>query len=941
MQIIKRVGFDALVFIRFHRLALRCIVKMSVFSFLVLLPLNFTGGGRAKANDLKGYVDSLLFTDFLRFTMANISSGSDRLWVHCVAAYLLTIIVVRELLIEYNAYATIRHRYLLSKEPHLRTVLVSNIPRHLRSPRKIGNYFRHVYPEAVKSVTICQNLIDLERMVAARTSVLAQIEKELLILCRYEKRKLLASTRLAHHISNAVWSCHLCEKIGVIDETQERISKLYVKLEQMNKSIEQEQLRRRQIMWYMDRMQAGEGREDIDYTLASTHASEFKKSLKNKMKNTSSYRPPTIENMVTEEPEAEHPPMGQMEDGYGVDPADEEQIDPFNQPKKRSKFRKAKHAIKRYSTSIPQGAVFGRSLSDFSVVDGQYGSIEDHMNEVTDKAFVVMRTYTASTIAIQSMHSSKPGSMEVKTAPEPRDILWENVYFSKGARRTRSLILEVFCLFLIAFYIVPVAIVSLLVSESALVSISPRLNQLDKASHLFSAAISFVQPICLVLLQQLLPPLFIRISRLEGILSFSEAQMKAFSRYFMWQVLNVFLVTSIAGSVFDTLAIIIATPESAFEMLGNSLPRMSSFFVSFVTIKTFTGLGVEISRIVSILQNAILLILFPYSTLRAKRSTRIGMRAIDDPGWFNQHKILAQDMLVVVISVVFAVVAPIVLIPCAVFFFLSRLVWTHQFLYVYESAFETGGLFWPKIFRRFVFGLIIAQATITGQFILKDARHEAYATIALMFLTYFFLRSTRARYDATSSFLPLEVATMMDISVGHDEERKKKHMLREQQRKMQQNEAVMSGLSYEQSEDEISVDTTTTSDTTSTNHLIGDNDPFELAYVQPVIRANPNARPEQPFPPAQLGREEVLLGNTGSAVGSTVGVIDEDDAYDDSATVRVKHHNQYNRKLLNKWWAEQLNIHKHQRLFHVLIGEESGTLTWDSRPQRVHDGVFA
>jgi hypothetical protein len=192
----------------------------------------------------------------------------------------------------------------------------------------------------------------------------------------------------------------------------------------------------------------------------------------------------------------------------------------------------------------------------------------------------------------------------------------------------------------------------------------------------------------------------------------------------MWQVLNVFLVTSIAGSVFDTLAIIIATPESAFEMLGNSLPRMSSFFVSFVTIKTFTGLGVEISRIVSIMQNAMLLILFPHSTLRAKRSTRLGMRALDDPGWFSQHKILAQDMLVVVISVVFAVVAPIVLIPCAVFFFLSRIVWTHQFLYVYESAFETGGLFWPKIFRRFVFGLIIAQATITGQFILKDARHE-------------------------------------------------------------------------------------------------------------------------------------------------------------------------------------------------------------------------
>jgi len=953
-EIIKRVGFDALIFLRFHRLALRCIVKMSVFSFLVLLPLNFTGGGRAKANDLKGYVDSLLFTDFLRFTMANVSSGSNRLWVHCFAAYLLTTIVVRELLIEYNAYSSIRHRYLLSKEPHLRTVLVSNIPRHLRSPRKIGNYFRHVYPEAVKSVTICQNLINLEKMVAERTAVLAQIEKELLILCRTEKRKLLADTRLAHHISTAVWSCHLCEKIGVLDEAQERISKLYVRLEEMNKSIEKEQLRRRQVMWYMDRMQAGEGREDIDYTLASTHASEFKKSLKNKMMRqqprnnnqlNTSYRPPTIgahkdaNGNLLEEPEAEHPPMGEGEDGYGEHEHYNNtfhQNSSYSQPKRRS-VRKAKHAIKKYSSSIRDGSLFGRSLSNFSTIekDGRnYGSIEDHMNEVTDKAFVVMRTYTASTIAIQSMHSSKPGSMEVTTAPEPRDILWENVYFSKGARRARTLILQIFCLFLIAFYIVPVALVSLLVSESALVSISPRLNQLDKASSLFSAAIATVQPVCLVLLQQLLPPLFIRISRLEGTLSFSEAQMKAFSRYFMWQVLNVFLVTSIAGSVFDTLAIIIATPESAFEMLGNSLPRMSSFFVSFVTIKTFTGLGVEISRIVSILQNAILVILFPYSTLRAKRSTRMAMRAIDDPGWFNQHKILAQDMLVVVISVVFAVVAPIVLIPCALFFFLSRLVWTHQFLYVYESAFETGGLFWPKIFRRFVFGLIIAQATITGQFILKGARHEAYATIALMFLTYFFLRSTRARYDATSSFLPLEVATMMDISVGTGEEKK----MRKKQREIQQHEASMGILSHDPSEDDMSVDTTTTSETTSPTNLIGDSDPFELAYVQPVIRANPHARPEQPFPPAQLGREEVLLGN--SAAGSTVGDIGEDDAYDDSATVRVKYHNQYNRRQLNKWWVEQLKIHKHQRLFHVLIGEESGTLTWDNRPKRVHDGYY-
>ena len=37
----------------------------------------------------------------------------------------------------------------------------------------------------------------------------------------------------------------------------------------MNTNIEKEQTRRRQIMQRMDRMNADEGREDIDYTLAS------------------------------------------------------------------------------------------------------------------------------------------------------------------------------------------------------------------------------------------------------------------------------------------------------------------------------------------------------------------------------------------------------------------------------------------------------------------------------------------------------------------------------------------------------------------------------------------------------------------------------------------------------------------------------------------------
>lgn len=264
--------------------------------------------------------------------------------------------------------------------------------------------------------------------------------------------------------------------------------------------------------------------------------------------------------------------------------------------------------------------------------------------------------------------------------------------------------------------------------------------------------------------------------------------------------------------------------------------------------------------------------------------------------------------------------------------------------YVYESVFESGGQFWPKIFRRFVFGLIIAQMTITGQFIVKEARHEAYATIALMFLTYFFLRSTRARYDPTSSSLPLEVATVMDISL-HQEELEAQR--RQQQQLQQQQQAAAAAAAaastaphkYPTSSSGVSGSAAEASVALDPGALIGRFDPFRKAYLQPALRANPRARPEQPFPAAQLGREPSVGGggSSGSADcggggggGTTANSDDstsEDDWQDSGATVRLKSMNQQDRRLVNRWWHDQLQRAGDQNVLSVLIGLECGTLT--------------
>lgn len=61
------------------------------------------------------------------------------------------------------------------------------------------------------------------------------------------------------------------------------------------------------------------------------------------------------------------------------------------------------------------------------------------------------------------------------------------------------------------------------------------------------------------------------------------------------------------------------------------------------------------------------------------------------------------------VCLTYAIVNPFILVVGIPYFFSCQLTYKHQMLFVYEPLYETGGVFFPKIFRRFIFALIIAQ----------------------------------------------------------------------------------------------------------------------------------------------------------------------------------------------------------------------------------------
>ena len=68
------------------------------------------------------------------------------------------------------------------------------------------------------------------------------------------------------------------------------------------------------------------------------------------------------------------------------------------------------------------------------------------------------------------------------------------------------------------------------------------------------------------------------------------------SRYYSFQIINVLLVTTISGSVVNSIEEILPEPASTFSLLGGSLPRVCAFFCCYVFMKAFAGLPLELCR---------------------------------------------------------------------------------------------------------------------------------------------------------------------------------------------------------------------------------------------------------------------------------------------------------------------------------------------------------
>ncbi|KAI8851223.1 late exocytosis, associated with Golgi transport-domain-containing protein [Chytridium lagenaria] len=166
--VIDKVGLDATMFLRFLRTSAIMIAVLTLLLPPILIPINFYGGNPSNITNIVLVTDGRSLSDIglFRFSISN-AMAPRFFFVHSLFVLFVTLVVFATTYLNYKSYAGIATNYrkddgASSERPswrkseavQLRTVIVQNVPPHLRTDVKLKQWFESLDIGIVESARL-------------------------------------------------------------------------------------------------------------------------------------------------------------------------------------------------------------------------------------------------------------------------------------------------------------------------------------------------------------------------------------------------------------------------------------------------------------------------------------------------------------------------------------------------------------------------------------------------------------------------------------------------------------------------------------------------------------------------------------------------------------------------------------------------------------------
>ncbi|KAI9022248.1 hypothetical protein CLU79DRAFT_804328 [Phycomyces nitens] len=420
-------------------------------------------------------------------------------------------------------------------------------------------------------------------------------------------------------------------------------------------------------------------------------------------------------------------------------------------------------------SSLPIGLPFvGRKVDSIDYYHEEIQSLNEKILEkqhsansfeCLSSAFIEFNQQIAAHMAAQTLIHSK----ELQMAPRyieiaPTDIIWENMNIQSFSRLLRRMVSLSCTTVIIIFWAIPVVFVQ---GISTLESLSKLIPFLKAVQNLGPTVVGIIQGIlpaaALAILVSLVPIIFSMLSKLEGIPRKSFVELSVLHKFFFFQFIDVVLVSTVAGGIFNVLPDLTKNPASIINLLAEKLPRASTFFITYVMLQATNSAAQNLLQLVPYILSFVMPIFntTPRDIYHQKRQC---------PN-INLGTLIPTHSVIFVLGIEYSTIAPLILPFVLLFFCFHYFVLLYQFMHVYERSYETGGRGFPRAIRHIYIGMFTWQVTMIGLFAVRgnQALGQLVIMIILLVVSAFSLALYDKAFKPLFKFLPIQCMPSKDV----------------------------------------------------------------------------------------------------------------------------------------------------------------------------------
>lgn len=235
-------------------------------------------------------------------------------------------------------------------------------------------------------------------------------------------------------------------------------------------------------------------------------------------------------------------------------------------------------------------------------IDALQATYRAHEGKLICSVFIEFYTQTEAQAAYQSLAHHEALHMAPRfIGVDPEQVVWENLNISWASRVIRNIVVLTLVSLLIIFWSIPVGFVGIISNIKSLIAKAPWLGFLNKIPpSIFGIIQSFLPAVLLSVLMALLPIILRMMAKKAGAPSLAEIELRTQNFYFAFQVIQVFLVTTVTSAASAVGAQIAKQPSQATSLLAANLPHAANFFISYIIVQGLTISSAALAQIVAV-----------------------------------------------------------------------------------------------------------------------------------------------------------------------------------------------------------------------------------------------------------------------------------------------------------------------------------------------------